>query len=251
MKAFAKALDIEIIHGQFQAYSLPSPWPDFSKPENVIAMIERIKGLGDVGVLVVDHLSQVFGTVDENSPLASQIMGAIRQISEECDIAIILVHHAKKGIGKAGGAPEDNLRGSGAILAGVDGAFLVEVDGANRDQITIKGVSVRGPDAPNISSTFSYTQDDNLDLTEARFWRVTYRSKTERLNDAIIGALKKYGSLNNTELRVHAKIIDGSLGDTALRDGIKALEGTGKISFVKGPHNSQIYSLVSDSDEDE
>src|SRR5262249_38992573 len=45
MKAFAKALDVQISRGQFQAYSMPDPWLDLSKPENVITMIERIKGL--------------------------------------------------------------------------------------------------------------------------------------------------------------------------------------------------------------
>ena len=77
MKAFAKALDIEIIRGTFQAYSMPDPWLDLSKPENVPAMIERIKALGDIGVLVIDHLAMVFGATDENSPLASQVMNAV------------------------------------------------------------------------------------------------------------------------------------------------------------------------------
>ncbi|HKI53421.1 MAG TPA: AAA family ATPase [Anaerolineales bacterium] len=251
MKAFARALEIDIDHGQFQAYSMPSPWPDFSRPENVAAMIERIKGLGDIGVLVIDHLGQVFGPVDENSPLASQIMGAIRQISEACNVAIILVHHAKKGIGKAGGAPEDNLRGSGSILAGVDGAFLVERDMADKDQVTIKPVAVRGPDAPNISANFSYTQDENLDLTEARFWRIAYRSKTARAHDAIIEALKQNDKLNHTQLRAEAKRIDKSLSDANIREGIEILHGTREIIFVSAAKGAKIYELAGDSDEDD
>jgi AAA domain-containing protein len=251
MKAFAKALDVQIMRGQFQAYSMPDPWPDLSKPENVISMIERIKILGDIGVLVIDHLGQVFGPIDENSPLASQVMGGIRQISESCNIAIILIHHAKKGNGKDTGLIEDQLRGSGAILAGVDAAFLVERDLIDKNQVTIKPVAVRGPDAPNISANFSFEQDPkNLDLTSARFWRIAYRNISARAHDAIIQALKENGKLNHTKLRASAKKIDASLSDANIRDAIATLEGTGEISYTKADKGAKIYELAGENEDD-
>jgi hypothetical protein len=251
MKAFAHALSVDITRGQFMAYSMPDPWLDLSKPENIPLMIERIKALGDIGVLVIDHLAQVFGAIDENSPLASQVMGAIRIISEACNVGIILIHHAKKGQGKDGGMIEDQLRGSGAILAGVDAAFLVEKDQIDKNQVTIKPVAVRGPDAPNISAKFSYEQDDNLDLTSARFWRIAYRSIAARAHDAIIQALQEKGKLNHTALRTEAKRIDASLSDANIREGIDTLTGTFEIIFIKGDKGAKIYELAGDSDEDE
>lgn len=251
MKAFAHALDVDIPRGQFLAYSMPDPWLDLSKPENIPLMIERIKALGDIGVLVIDHLAQVFGGIDENSPLASQIMGAIRVISEACNVGIVLIHHAKKGQGKDGGMIEDQLRGSGAILAGVDAAFLVEKDSIDKNQVTIKPVAVRGPDAPNISAKFSYEQDDNLDLTSARFWRIAYRSIAARARDAITQALQEKGKLNHTALRTEAKRIDASLSDANIREGIATLEGTKELVFIKGDKGAKIYELAGDSDEDE
>ena len=250
MKAFAQALNVDIVRGQFQAYSMPDPWLDLSKPENVVAMIERIQELGDISVLVIDHLGQVFGGIDENSPLASQVMGAIRQISEICNVAIVLIHHAKKGNGKDSGNLEDQLRGSGAILAGVDGAFLVERDPVDKDQVTIKPVAVRGPDAPTISANFSYEQDENLDLTSARFWRVAYRSPTARAHNAIIQALKDNKKPNHTELRAAAKRIDSGLSDAIIREGIATLEGTKEIIFVKAGKGAKIYELAGEHEED-
>ena len=251
MKAFSHALNVNIPRGQFLAYSMPDPWLDLSKPENIPAMIDRIKALGDIGVLVIDHLAQVFGAIDENSPLASQVMGAIRIISETCNVGIVLIHHAKKGQGKDGGMIEDQLRGSGAILAGVDAAFLVERDQIDKNQVTIKPVAVRGPDAPNISAQFSYEQDDNLDLTSARFWRIAYRSISARAHDAIIQALQEKGKLNHTALRTEAKRIDQSLSDANIREGIATLEGTLEIIFIKADKGAKIYELAGDSDEDE
>ena len=251
MKAFSHALEVDIPRGQFMAYSMPDPWLDLSKPENIPAMIDRIKALGNIGVLVIDHLAQVFGGIDENSPLASQIMGAIRVISEACNVGIVLIHHAKKGQGKDGGMIEDQLRGSGAILAGVDAAFLVEKDQIDKNQITIKPVAVRGPDAPNISAKFTYEQDENLDLTSARFWRIAYRSIAARAHDAIIQALKEKGTLNHTGLRTEAKRIDSSLSDANIREGIATLEGTLEIVFIKADKGAKIYQLASEADEDE
>jgi hypothetical protein len=250
MKAFASAINMKIDHGQFQAYSMPDPWLDLSKPENVTSMIERIQALGDIGVLVIDHLGQVFGGIDENSPLASQVMGAIRQISESCNLAIILIHHAKKGIGKDGGNIEDQLRGSGAILAGVDAAFLIERDPVDKDKVTVKPVAVRGPDAPNISATFAYEQDDNLDLTAARFWKVAYRSVSTRARDAILQALREDKKLNYGDLRAAAKRIDSSLSDSTIRESISTLEGTKEISFVEGKKGAHIYELADEHEED-
>ncbi|MBI5951780.1 MAG: AAA family ATPase [Chloroflexi bacterium] len=249
MKAFGKALGAAPSRGAFMAYSMPDPWLDLSKPENIPAMIERIKALGNISVLTIDHLSQVFGTIDENSALASQVMGAIRQISEVCNVAIILIHHAKKGAGKDGGLLEDMLRGSGAILAGCDAAFMVERDQSDKNQVTIKPVAVRGPDAPNISATFSYEQDDNLDLTLARFWRIAYRSVAARAHDAVLRALQEKGKLNHTNLRSEAKRIDSSLSDQNIRDGIAALEGTREIVFIVGSKGAKIYELKEEADE--
>ena len=251
MKAFARALEVEIPRGQFIAVSMPTPWLDLSKPENIPAMIDRIKALGDIGVVVVDHLAQCFGIYDENSSQASVIMGAFRVISEACNVGIVLIHHAKKGVSKDGGMIEDGLRGSGAILAGVDGAFLVEKDLTNKNQVTIKPVAVRGAEAPHISSNFVYESDSNLDLTSASFYRIAYRSTAARAHDAIIQALKEKGKLNHTGLRTEAKRIDTSLSDANIREGIATLEGNLEIIFIKADKGAKIYQLAGDSDEAE
>lgn len=249
MKAFAQALEVTFPPMAFLAYSMPDPWLDLSKPENIPTMIDRIKSLGDVGVLVIDHLAQVFGAIDENSPLASQVMAAIRQISEACNVAILLIHHSKKGAGKDGGMIEDQLRGSGAILAGVDAAFLVERDQADKNQVTIKPVAVRGPDAPNISASFSFEQDENLDLTLARFWRIAFRSASAKARDAIIQALQANGKLNYTELKATAVRLSG-LSDQKIRDEISTMSGAGEIFFVTGAKGAKIYQLK-DGEDDE
>jgi hypothetical protein len=244
IRAFDKAFGISAPGKGFMAVSMPQPWPDLSNPENVVKLMEYIATLGKVDVIVLDHLAQLFGQVDENTSMASQIMNAIRQIAESLNVAIILLHHAKKGGQKDTGSPDDLLRGSGSILAGVDGAFLVEVDSGNKNQINIQPVAVRGPDAPYISANFVCEQEpDTLDLLSANFWKVEYRNRDARARDAIIQALRENDSLNNTELRAAAKRIDKGLSDAAIREGIATLEGVGEIVFTKENKGAKIYKL--------
>jgi len=217
--------------------------------ENAAEMIARIQALGDIGVLVIDHLGQALGAIDENSPLIAQVMGNIRRIAETCNLAIVLIHHAKKGQGKDSGAPEDSLRGHGAILANVDAAYLVERDKVDRTNLKITPVAVRGPDAPTLAASFSFEQDENLELTKARFWRHAWRKETDIAADAIRAALQS-GEKNYTQLIATVKA-ETELSDAKIRNAIAVLEGVAEIVKRDGPKTSKIYSLNEGSNEDE
>lgn len=251
MKAFAKALDVQFDRGQFQVYSLPYPGLDLSKPENIPAMIDRIKSFDGIDVCIIDHLALTMGAIDENSPQVSQVMNAIRQISEACNLAIALIHHARKGLGKDSGLPEDMLRGSTAILANCDAGFLIERDPMDKDQVTIKAVAVREAEPPIISANFVYEQDDSLSLTSARFWKVAYRSAAARAQDAILEALKTNGKLNQGELEAAVLLIDPAIANKKFRDSVKSLELAGEIFYTPGLKNSKVYQLKSKDDDDE
>lgn len=241
MRAIANALGLQRERGRVLAYSMPNPWPDLGQEENAQEMIARIQGLGDIGILVIDHLGQALGSIDENSPLIAQVMGNIRRIAESCNLAVVLIHHAKKGQGKDSGAPEDQLRGHGAILANVDAAYLVERDKSDRTNLKITPVAVRGPDAPNLGATFSFEQDENLELTQARFWRQAWRNDIDVAKDAVFVALGQ-GNKNYTELVATVKEKTG-LSDAKIRSAIAVLEGVREIAYVSGPKGAKIYRL--------
>jgi hypothetical protein len=251
MIAFASDSDNGFARGTFHAYSMPEGGLDLSKPENVTLMIERIRSFGDIGVMIIDHLSLTMGDIDENSSLASKIMQALRVISETCDLSIIVIHHAKKTTKDGGLSDAELLRGSGALLAGVDAAFMVETDLSNKNIVTFKPVALRGPDAPIISANFVYTQDENLELTTARFERIPYKSKSARAKEAVLEALKQNDKLNHTGLRAEAKRLDKSLSDANIREAISSLEGAGDIFYRKADKGAKLYSLSEDDDHEE
>jgi hypothetical protein len=249
MKAFQSALGMRAVPGQFIVYSFPSPALDLSKDDNVIELIARLQALGGIDLFIVDHLGQLFLDIDENSPLSSKIMGAIKRISEICQISICLIHHANKFV-KQGGTLADSLRGSGAILANIDSLIFVKRDEIDRNQIQIIPAAVRGPEAKNISATFAFEQDEYLDLTQARFWRMAWRDAYSLARDLILNALQGDKELNHTQLRNVCKTARiSSVTDQVARNIIDTLESSGEILMRPGPKQSKLYRMAENEDD--
>lgn len=250
LKAFQAAIDVRAAPGQFRVYSFPAPALDLSKEANEIELITRLQSLGGIDIFVIDHLSQVFGDIDENSPQASKVMGAIKRISEILQISIVVIHHANKFF-KQGGTLADSLRGSGAILANIDALIFIQRDTVDRNQIQIIPAAVRGPEAKNVSAIFSFEQDEYLDLTQARFWRIAWRDAYSLARDAILKALQGNKELNNTRLRNACKDAKISgVTDKVARHAIDTLESAGEIVMRDGKSNAKLYRLAGENEDE-
>lgn len=71
-------------------------------------------------VLILDPLVRVYGTVDENSATeVSGFLAYLRGLQRELDVAVVVVHHARKSPGPHASAGQ-SLRGSGDLYAWVD-----------------------------------------------------------------------------------------------------------------------------------
>jgi hypothetical protein len=65
-------------------------------------------------VLILDPLVELMGGLDENSnAIMGQVFAKLRGLAEECDIAILVVHHTRKGVAVAGNL--EAARGAGAL----------------------------------------------------------------------------------------------------------------------------------------
>lgn len=68
----------------------------------------------DVDVLILDPLIELMGGLDENSnSVMGQVFAQLRGLAEECDIAVLVVHHTKKGIAVPGNL--EAARGGSAL----------------------------------------------------------------------------------------------------------------------------------------
>jgi RecA-family ATPase len=72
---------------------------------------------------VIDNLGTASGGADENSAQMIGVMAGLRQIAEEGELAVLVIHHKSKGDGVRA---DDSLRGHSSIESAVDLALVVE-----------------------------------------------------------------------------------------------------------------------------
>lgn len=211
-----------------------------------------MRGLSDLGVglLVVDHLSQVLGDADENTSAVAPVMSALRGLAEALNLALVLVHHQVKGASRFGISSSDALRGHGSILASCDLAAVVERQTLDPLGVGIKPVAVRGPNVSEFAAKFSFEpkQDGSLELETARFWGVKSESVDAEIEAAVVSALQSSPGLNQTALRAAVAESVSGAGDPAIRAMLARLERDKRVFVKKGAQNSKLYSLPGGDD---
>jgi hypothetical protein len=225
--------------------SMPSPWLDAGQADHIGRLMLRIETYG-AGLLVIDHLTQICGDVDENTSQMAEVMGHLRGLAESASLALVIVHHQVKNSGRFKTTASDSLRGHGSILASCDLAMVVERSRSIKDQITVTPAAVRGANVDSLSALFSYSHKagNSLELEEARFWGVPTETITDLIDKTILEVVDESPGLNQSQLRSQALEIlkPHEIGDPAIRNSIKRLVKSGDLveSKVK---NALYYDL--------
>jgi AAA domain len=132
--------------GRIRTLTRDGAWPRPSWAALITAAIEEANRVGAT-VIIVDSLSfwSSLGEGQENDSAVMQgILGALIAATSS-GLAVVLVHHQRKG----GGEDGDAVRGSGAIFAAVD--MLIEVERAKGDSTHRQLVATgRWRDAPPV-----------------------------------------------------------------------------------------------------
>jgi hypothetical protein len=209
--------------------------------------MQRIQNY-QAGLVVIDHLTQITGDVDENTSGMARIVGNLRSMVEELNLALILLHHQIKGATRMGVMSSESLRGHGSILASCDLACLIERNENNRDQVLIKPVAVRGAMVDSFSAIFSYKQKDDgsQELEEARFWGIEAEKLEDQAEAAVIDILTNETNLKYTDLITSLTDDVVNLGNSKARRVISRLEREGTIKFKPGDKGAKLYYLSED-----
>lgn len=222
-------------------YSMPNPWLDAGSKKDIGSLTLRMLE-HDVRLIVVDNLGVVSGDADENSGDMVGVMSMFRQLAEETNAAVILIHHQRKGNGSIGRAG-DSLRGHSSIEAALDLALLIEREEL-ADTISIKATKVRGDDVLPFSATFSKSKDDYGELSTARFFGIANDDTRSdyAIEREILAALIDT-SMNKTELAKAVKDQLPDIGQNRIRDRIDRLAKENRLHVANGKHNTEkIYS---------
>jgi hypothetical protein len=234
--------DSRSLHNDTEFYyvSMPSPWLDASDPTCINSLIEMCLA-DEIGVLVIDNLG-VVATCDENNAEMAQVMGNFRRVAEECNCAVILVHHRRKSNGIRGRLGE-TLRGHSSIEASLDLALLVRRDDDETNRINVTCTKARGVEIRPFGAQFEFTHKGNSnELAFCHFLGFRVQSRAEIANDAIRSTVGASPGINAGDL-VRAVVDDTGFGINFIRDCINWLVKHDHIRIESGERGARQHYL--------
>jgi hypothetical protein len=176
----------------FRYVSMPNPWLDASDFSQMLQVIAWVKRHGS-RLILVDNLSLVSGSVDENSGQMSQVLSRFRVLAEETQSAVIIIHHQRKSNGLAAGvtSKSETLRGHSSINAMLDLALLVERNG-REDAVLITPTKVRDyQDFETFGALWTFEHfPDTKQLYTGRFWAKSTANPEQLVNMAVMQHIK-------------------------------------------------------------
>ena len=217
--------------------SMPDPQPDLGNAQHVNALAALAQKHA-AKVLFFDNLGVMIGKADENSAEVQRPMAGFRKLTEDTGAAVIVIHHQRKTTTSAGGRLGDALRGHSSIEAKLDGALLVRREGNN---VNVFPTKIRGAEIKPFGALFTYSHDEHLQLSAARFWSadmVDARAQAlEIMWQKVVGALER-GPLSTTALRdeIHAN-------KNVLVDLLSARLKAGQVVRTGGKNGAKMWSL--------
>lgn len=229
-------------------YSMPNPHLNGRERASIGELIRRMNDAG-VKLVVIDNLGYVSGNSEENSSEMVQVMAHFRELSEETQSAVILIHHQRKSNGYSSRLGE-SLRGHSSIEGALDLALLIERQ-EGTDSIKIRSTKDRGEKVSPLGAQFIYENDTAGRLYTAKFVGVNIVTEKARRDDPVIqridtvirDELSNAEELNKTSLiyKVKEKLKD--VGDNKIRRRIDELAEEGSIGQKDGLRpNEKIFT---------
>lgn len=205
-ESVGRAHEIPSSHSNARYVSMPDPWLDASNRVLIIELAELIKEHGSK-LVIIDNLGLITGDTDENSGQMALVMGHLRWLCEECECAIIVVHHQRKSSnnGEKNVRKGESLRGHSSIEAAIDLALCVERKEGS-DSVVIIPTKVRGyKEFDILGAKFTYEHKPGTkDLALARFFSEQSISAEEAFNLKVANTIKNIligkGSMNSKEI---------------------------------------------------
>jgi hypothetical protein len=239
-KARGLSLDSPLSEVPFYYVSVPTSPLNLNNDESVAYLSQVVKRKG-IRLLVIDNLATVSGGVDENSTQMARVLGNLRILVEEHELACGIIHHARKD-NKSGNRPGSNMRGSTSIEASLDYGFRVDTRGEKEIMITV--AKARGQQIAPLGAVFTNTNRPDEELEVARFYGTTVVNKrsTLTIEQTILAAVKTQPSINQRDLSKKVKEQLGT-GENRVKEVAQQMAEKKLLAVAKGPRNATLYSL--------
>jgi hypothetical protein len=159
-------------------------------------------------LIVLDPFVRLVRGLDENSASdVARVLGELRQIQRDFDVAVLLVHHMRKS---RTAHPGQQLRGSGDFAAWTDSAIYVGRSGEDR-LLTVEHRAARAPEPIRVRLATSPAPH--------------LMAVTEPQKDAEAHTREREGSIKSAILE-QLELIPGPQRTAAIRDKLKTRKAT-------------------------
>lgn len=201
-----------LAHANFPNARLDDPefWQD-------IARFVHANGIKFVGI---DSFAAGTPGLDENDRRAADPLVYAGRFAEGLGCSVLFLHHGKKG---EGGDERDQVRGTGAIYAGLDWSYALIPQDEDRKRMVVRCIKPCGPRPDDIR--IALTVDAKLVLDN----QVDFKAEDRAVEQRILAELSKgpVATLHKLERALGVK-------SGALKDHLKALETRRDIGMFKG-----------------
>ena len=164
-------------------------------------------------LLVLDPFVRLHRIDENDAGQVSALLGYLRELQRALDVAVLVVHHARKN---GGGQPGQSLRGSGDFFAWADSLLHVR---RHRAELRLT-VEHRGAPAPEpIGLALAGEEDVHLEITRATDDSATAPADgSVALDQAVVEALAHAAApLGRAELRARLRVRNERLGEVLTR----------------------------------
>lgn len=235
-------------------YYAPSSF-DILNKNDAVMLTERIRA-HSAGLVVLDNLVYLSGSMDENSANdMKQVMKAIQTIAKDTGAGFLTIHHERKDQpGSGGGNAHDKLRGSTAIVGGIEIAVNVTRPQEDGHLLELHMTKNRLGEKLTmfVEESFVKHQDSNVTLS-GRFYGVSgedaQEAKDSTIKLAIIEIIRKEGEITGkntliglTHKRLKSSGIKG--GEKAIIRCINELVSDEKIGVTPGFRGALVFKLT-------
>lgn len=217
----ARELDLDRLPvGLIREHGLRLDHPEHR--ERLADTLERVKPR----MLILDPLVRLHRADENSSNEISELLGFLRQLQREHEVAIVLVHHIRKS---PAGQPGQALRGSGDLHAWTDSAlYLLRQKG----QLVLHAEHRAHP-APDPMAICLRSDPAHLEITEA----VEASPATLELEQRVVEVLMKR-PVTRSRLRAMLRVRNERLGAA-----LERLEAAGRIHRVDGAWSVPVPAL--------
>ena len=165
-------------------------------------------------LLILDPFVRLHRIDENDAGQVSALLGYLRELSRAYDLAVLVVHHARKN--GSSGQPGQSLRGSGDFFAWADSLLYVR---RHKGQLLLT-VEHRGAPAPDpVGLALNADGDVHLDIIDSAEGPPAPSNEPLRddaLDQAVLAALAP-APLARTDLRAQLRVRNERLGDTLTR----------------------------------